>query len=130
MISKFMFIFIIILSLANILVSIVFYRDENIDYFFNSMLILKISLIPLFVIGAMFITFAVLLSFVPIMFIFGVGPTAFVVGNTIGGLILLFSAPYGSHIYCLRRERKSSIPELWFFSLSFNSFMYWMLSQS
>ncbi len=106
MISKFMFIFIIILSLANILVSIVFYRDENIDYFFNSMLILKISLIPLFVIGAMFITFAVLLSFVPIMFIFGVGPTAFVVGNTIGGVILLFSAPYGIAYLLLAKRKK------------------------
>lgn len=109
-VSQFMTVSIIILSLANILVSIVFYRDENIDFFFNAMLILKVSLIPLFAIGSMFIAFAGLLTFVPVMFIFGIGPTLFISGNIIGGLILLFSAPYGIAYLLLAKRKKAFHP--------------------
>lgn len=93
-----------IFGVLNIIVSIKCCKSEYIDIMLNSVVLIKYSMIPFFVIGGILVFGSLLLSFIPVPFMIFFGPTMAFMECVIGWLILALEAPYTISYLCLSQK--------------------------
>lgn len=105
-------------AVVNVIVCIRFCRAENRGILLNSVVLVKYTMIPFYIIGGLGILCSLLISIVPVPFMIVFGPTVALLGSVAGWLILAFEAPYViSYLYISTKTGNCSKVMAWIHSI-------------